>query len=64
MILNIGSGQKYINFWLFREISIFLSTARMYMEINLYLPEIIFVTDVAVLNIDTIKLVFKPLDVF
>ena len=36
----------------------------MYMEINLYLPEIIFVTDVAVLNIDTIKLVFKPLDVF
>ena len=38
------------------EISIFL--------FNLYLREIIFVTDVEVLTIETTKLVFKPLDIF
>ena len=43
------------------EISIFLSK---YMAFNLYLREIIFVTDVAVLTIETTKLVFKPLDIF
>ena len=53
-----------------KEISIFLSGTW-----NLYLREIIFVTDVAVLTIETIKLVFKllflkqfhflkPLDIF
>ena len=35
---------------------------QVYMELNLYLREIIFVTNVAVLK--TIKLVFKPLDMF
>ena len=35
-----------------------------YVEFNLYLREIIFVTDVAVLTIETTKLVFKPLDIF
>ena len=34
------------------------------MEFNLYLREVIFVTDVAVLTIETTKLVFKPLDIF
>ena len=31
------------------------------MEFNLYLRDIIFVTNVAVQTIETIKLVFKPL---
>ena len=35
-----------------------------YIEFNLYLREIILVTDVAVLTIETIKFVFKLLDIF
>ena len=35
-----------------------------YMEFILYFREIIFVTDVAVLTIETINLVFKFLDIF
>ena len=34
----------------------------MYIEFNLYLWKIIFETDVVVLTIETIKLVFKPLE--
>ena len=66
MTLNIGSGQK--QFVLIsngpREINIFLSTASVYMEFNLYLWEIVFEFDVVALTIETIKLVFKPLDIF
>ena len=50
------------NFWRLKEISIFsLSTW------NLYLRDIIFVTDVSVPTIETIKLTnhfLKPLDIF
>ena len=34
------------------------------MEFNLYFWNIIFEADVVVLTIETIKLVFKPLDIF
>ena len=67
--LRIGSGQKEID-GSKKPCSIFLLSTR-----NLYLRKIIFVTDVAVLTIETIKLVFKliflkqfhflkPLDIF
>ena len=69
--LNIGSGQK--QFVLIsngpRETASLISngpreTASVYMEFNLYLWEIIFEFDVVALTIETIKLVFKPLDIF